>query len=93
MAAPRRKVPKDLPKLPASAFTPTSESSGALPSPSTLQPEAVIDANVIVAGGDVSHTQWKKEAGQVLGGKARGIVLSVPGSDVEKVVKECVSSS
>ncbi|KAF6760248.1 hypothetical protein DFP72DRAFT_883644 [Ephemerocybe angulata] len=79
---PRRKGPKDLPKLPASAFnSPVTESSGILPSPSTIQPEAVIDANVI------------KDAGQVLGGKIKSLVLSFPGADLEKVVKELESSS
>lgn len=87
MSAPRRKVPKDLPKLPASAFnSPVTESSGILPSPSTIQPEQVIDANVTAA--DVAHSQWKQEAGQVLGGKIRGVVLSLPGADVDKVAKE-----
>ncbi|KAF5317210.1 hypothetical protein D9611_003982 [Ephemerocybe angulata] len=91
---PRRKGPKDLPKLPASAFnSPVTESSGILPSPSTIQPEAVIDANVIVADGDVAHAQWKKDAGQVLGGKIKSLVLSFPGADLEKVVKELESSS
>lgn len=86
---PRRKVPRDLPKLPASAFnSPVTESSGILPSPSTIQPEQVIDANVTAAGGDVAHSQWKQEAGQVLGGKIRGVVLALPGADVEKAVKE-----
>ncbi|TEB38407.1 hypothetical protein FA13DRAFT_1752028 [Coprinellus micaceus] len=92
MSAPRRKVPKDLPKLPASAFnSPVTESSGILPSPSTIQPEQVIDANVTAA--DVAHSQWKQEAGQVLGGKIRGVVLSLPGADVDKVAKELESSS
>lgn len=91
-AHPKRKGPKDLPKLPPSAFSsPVTESSGILPSPSTIQPEAVIDANVVVADGDVAHPQWKKEAGQVLGGKIRGVVLSLPGADLDKVTKEWVS--
>ncbi|KAJ3515035.1 hypothetical protein NMY22_g14556 [Coprinellus aureogranulatus] len=56
----------------------------------TIQPEQVIDANVTAA--DVAHSQWKKEAGQVLGPKTRGIVLSLPGADAEQVAKELESS-
>lgn len=87
-ANPRRKGPKDLPKLPPSAFnSPITESSGILPSPSTIQPKAVIDANVVAADGDLAHSQWKKEAGQVLGGKISSIVLSLPGADLDEVTK------
>lgn len=91
-APPRRKGPKDLPKLPASAFVPpnsaTEESFPLGPDPSTVQPEAVIDANVIVDDGDITHSKWKKDAGQVLGGRIRGVVLSLPGADLAKVTKE-----
>ncbi|TFK23179.1 hypothetical protein FA15DRAFT_594803 [Coprinopsis marcescibilis] len=93
----RRKGPKDLPKLPASAFVPpnsaTEDSFPLGPDPSTVQPEAVIDANVIVKDGDVNHTKWKKDAGQVLGGRIRGVVLSLPGTDLETINKKLESSS
>lgn len=83
-----RKFPKDLPKLPLSAFTPpntgTLESFPLPPSPSTLQPAKVIDANVISK--DASYSQWKREAGQVLGSKIRGIVLALPSSELEKAL-------
>ncbi|KJA29032.1 hypothetical protein HYPSUDRAFT_128758 [Hypholoma sublateritium FD-334 SS-4] len=90
-----RKFPKDLPKLPLSAFTPpntgTLESFPLPPSPSTLQPAKVIDANVISK--DASYSQWKKEAGQVLGSKIRGIVLALPSSELEKALTAYKSSS
>ncbi|KAF8967847.1 hypothetical protein BDZ97DRAFT_1801529 [Flammula alnicola] len=90
-----RKFPKDLPKLPLSAFTPpnsgTLESFPLPPSPSTLLPAKVIDANVVSK--DVSYSQWKKEAGQALGSKIRGIVLALPGSELEKAFAEYKSSS
>jgi hypothetical protein len=87
MAALRRKSPKDLPKLPSSAFSPPSDSS----SPSTLQPAQVIDANVV--SDDINYSQWKKEAGQNLGSKTRGVVLSLPVSEINAALKELDSSS
>ncbi|KDR75795.1 hypothetical protein GALMADRAFT_248501 [Galerina marginata CBS 339.88] len=84
-----RKFPKDLPRLPLSAFTPPN--SGTLerfplpPSPSTLHPAKVIDANVVSK--DLNYSQWKKEAGQALGGKIRGIVLALPGAELESALK------
>lgn len=88
----RRKFPKDLPKLPLSAFTPPNssalESFPLPPSPSTLQPAQVIDANV--ASNDINYSQWKKEAGKTLGSKIRGIVLALPASEINAGLKECV---
>lgn len=82
---PPRKFPKDLPKLPLSVFTPpntgTQESFPLPPSPNSLHPTKVIDANVVSK--DANYTQWKKEAGQALGSKIRGIVLSLPGAELE----------
>ena len=89
----RRKGPKSLPTLPLSAFTPpntgTSDKFPLPPSPSTLQPEEIVDAHVISATADLSS--WQSEAGQNLGGRIRGVVLSLHGAqpaDVEKLVKE-----
>lgn len=83
-----RKFPKDLPKLPLSAFTPpntgTQESFAIPPSPNSLHPAKVIDANVVSK--DASYTQWKKEAGQALGSKIQGIVLALPGGELEKAL-------
>ncbi|KAI0360863.1 hypothetical protein OH77DRAFT_1418895 [Trametes cingulata] len=94
----RRKGPKQLPKLPLSAFTPpntgTSEQFPLAPSPSSLQPEEIVDAHVIAPKGDLSS--WKSQVGQNLGGRIRGVVLSLHGAepaDVEKVVQEIQSSS
>jgi len=88
----RRKFPKDLPKLPLSAFTPPNssalESFPQPPSPSTLQPAQVIDANIV--SNDINYSQWKKEAGQILGSKIRGVVLSLPASEISAALKECV---
>jgi hypothetical protein len=88
----RRKLPKDLPKLPISAFTPpntsTLESFPLPPSPSVLQPVQVIDANVV--SNDINYSQWKKEAGQNLSSKIRGVVLALPASEIDAALKECV---
>ena len=84
-----------LPTLPLSAFTPpntgTSEQFPLPPSPSTLQPEGIVDAHVISASGDLSS--WKAQTGQNLGGRITGVVLSLHGAeaaDVEKAIQECV---
>jgi hypothetical protein len=90
-----RKYPKDLPKLPLSAFTPPNSSaleSFPLPaSPSALHPVQVIDANVV--SNDINYSQWKKEAGQNLGSKIRGVVLALPSSEINTVLKELDSKS
>jgi len=90
-----RKYPKDLPKLPLSAFTPPNssalESYPLPPSPSTLQPAQVIDANVV--SNDINYNQWKKEAGQNLGSKIRGVVLALPASEINATLKELDSKS
>lgn len=84
----RRKGPKTLPKLPLSAFTPpnsgTSEKFPLPPSPSTIHPDAVVDASVVIADGDLS--QWKKEAGEVLSGRIGGVVLAISDDDLENKV-------
>ncbi|KAJ8481525.1 hypothetical protein ONZ51_g5942 [Trametes cubensis] len=92
----RRKGPKSLPKLPMSAFTPpntgTSDKFPLAPSPSSLQPTEVIDAHVIAPKGDLSS--WKSQVGQNLGGRLRGLVLSLHGvqpEEVEKVVQESLT--
>ena len=89
----RRKGNKQHPTLPLSAFTPpntgTSDKFPIPPSPSALQPEEIIDTHVINASGDLSS--WNSETGQTLGGRARGVVLSLHGaqeSDIEKLIKE-----
>ncbi len=89
----RRKGPKQLPTLPLSVFTPpntgTSDKFPLPPSPSALHPEEIVDAHVIAANGDLST--WKSQAGQNLGGRINGVVLSLHGAhaaDVEKVVQE-----
>ncbi|KAI0656554.1 hypothetical protein C8Q70DRAFT_1056474 [Cubamyces menziesii] len=94
----RRKGPKSLPKLPMSAFTPpntgTSDKFPLAPSPSSLQPTEVIDAHVIAPKGDLSS--WKSQVGQNLGGRLRGLVLSLHGvqpEEVEKVVQEVQASA
>ena len=88
----RRKFPKDLPKLPLSAFTPPNSSAldsfPLPPSPSTLKPAQVIDANVVSK--DIHYSQWKKEAGKNLGSKIRGVVLVLPASGIGAALKECV---
>ncbi|KAF5321209.1 hypothetical protein D9619_001887 [Psilocybe cf. subviscida] len=89
-----RKLPKDLPKLPLSAFSPpntaTAEAFPDAPDPTSLHPAKVIDANVVSK--DLNYTQWKKEAGSALGGKLEGIVLALPGADLEKALTDLKSS-
>jgi len=91
----RRKGPKTLPRLPLSAFSPpnsgTSERFPLPSSPSTLHPDNVVDAH-IVATNDLS--QWKQEAGKVLGGRISGIILSLEGkqsSEFEQTITELES--
>lgn len=95
----RRKGPKSLPRLPMSAFSPpnsgTSEKFPLPASPSTVHPEKVIDSNVVVLDGDLNLSEWKKEAGQVLGGRIGGVVLSLPESvelDLEMIKSRSVFS-
>lgn len=85
----RRKGGKAHPTLPLSAFTPPNTSASDRfplpPSPSAVQPEHVIDANVITANGDLS--QWKEEVSLAFGDKIGGIVLSLEGVDISNVEK------
>ena len=80
----RRKGPKSLPRLPASAFSPpntgTSEQFPLAPSPSTLYPEKVVDAQV-----SESIDEWLADAGQKLEGKAEGIIVSLADQRPEEV--------
>lgn len=85
----RRKAP---PKLPLSAFSPPPSGSStgfpAQPDPSTVHPTKVIDAHVVAPGGDFS--KWSAEAGEALGSKAAGVVVSLSGtapSEVEKAIE------
>ena len=88
----RRKGAKVLPKLPLSAFTPpntgTSDSFPGPPSPSTLQPEEIVD---VYAAGDLG--KWKAEAARGIGEKGKGVVLSLSGkefAEAEKELERCV---
>lgn len=87
----RRKGPKNLPRLPLSAFTPpnsgTSDKFPLPPSPSTVHPESVIDAAVTITNGPADLSKWKFEAGDVLGGRTAGIVLSLSPSQAQNVVE------
>lgn len=85
----RRKGPKSLPTLPLSAFTPpntgASDKFPFLPSPSTVHPEKVIDANVVAE--DAQLTTWQSQAGRVLAGRIGGVVLSLEGKTPNEVQK------
>ncbi|KAG7446213.1 uncharacterized protein BT62DRAFT_986815 [Guyanagaster necrorhizus] len=87
----RRKGPKSLPRLPLSAFTPpnsgTSDKFPLPPSPSTVHPESVIDAAVAVANGLADVSKWRFEAGEVLGGRIVGIVLSLSPSQAQNAIE------
>ncbi|KAJ7072235.1 hypothetical protein C8F01DRAFT_1103069 [Mycena amicta] len=90
--ASRRKGPKILPRLPLSAFSPpnsgTSERFPLPPSPSTVHPESIVDAHVILGDGDVTLATWKKEAGKELGGRIGGLVLSLPNDKLVAGLKD-----
>ncbi|KAF9024855.1 hypothetical protein BDZ89DRAFT_1068791 [Hymenopellis radicata] len=82
----RRKGPKNLPRLPLSAFSPPNSGTGEKfplpPSPSTVHPEGVIDGSVSLLDGDLAMTRWKMEAGSVLGGRIGGVVVTLANADV-----------
>lgn len=90
----RRKGPKNLPKLPASAFSPpnsgTADKFPVPSSPSAVQPNRVIDAHVITPWGDLRL--WKTTLGTVLGDRIGGVVVSLQGArlDVGKLLAEYV---
>ena len=86
---PRRKNPKTLPRLPLSAFAPpsasTSDSFPLPPSPHSVHPSQVIDANVILTDEDVGLTRWFGEAGTNLSERVVGVVLTLPITKQENV--------
>jgi len=92
---PRRKGLKVFPKLPASAFVPpNSAAEDSFPlgvDPSSIHPTSVIDAHV--AGGSAALHQWKKDAGEDLGGRAKGVVLALPGADLSQINEQLSSSA
>lgn len=85
------------PSLPLSAFSPPNSGTGERfplpPSPSTVHPAVVVDAHVVVSDADPTLASWKKEAGQALGGRVGGVVLSMPETDPQKFVAGSVASS
>lgn len=89
----RRKGLKTLPRLPLSAFSPpnsgASERFPLPPSPSTIHPDNVVDAHIVATADDLS--QWKQEAGEVLGGRIGGVILSLQDkqpTEIEKAITE-----
>ncbi|KAH9940393.1 uncharacterized protein BXZ73DRAFT_88651 [Epithele typhae] len=94
----RRKGPKPFPTLPLSAFTPPntgiSDQFPRAPSPSAMQPFEIVDAHVLAPTGDLAG--WTAQAGQTLGGRTRGVVVSLQATaptDVEKIITELSSDS
>jgi hypothetical protein len=87
MSSKANRPPK--PRLPLSAFSPpntgTSDSFPVPRSPTAVEPQSVIDANVIVYDSDLSLAQWKSETGQSLVTRIGGIVISLPGANLEEV--------
>lgn len=81
----RRKGLKTLPRLPLSAFSPGTSDGPIPPSPSTIHPDHVIDAHVVVPTGDL--VQWKQEAGDILGKRIGGVVLSLQGTEPAEIEK------
>jgi hypothetical protein len=84
----RRKGPQGLPTLPLSAFSaPNSSASDSFPipeSPSTTHPEAPIDAFV------ADPAAWASSAGDVLGKKAAGIVLTAGAEKAAEAIASLV---
>ncbi|KAF9263240.1 hypothetical protein L218DRAFT_336969 [Marasmius fiardii PR-910] len=89
--ATRRKVHKTHPLLPLSAFTPpnsgTSDKFPLPPSPSTVHPEKVVDANVAFSS-ELDLSRWRNDAGQILGSRVGGLVVTLPnaGADPAQVI-------
>lgn len=85
----RRKGLKTLPRLPLSAFSPPSSGTRdgfpIPPSPSTIHPDHVIDGHVVAPTGDL--VQWKQEAGDILGKRIGGVVLSLQGTEPAEIEK------
>ncbi|KAH9929301.1 hypothetical protein B0H21DRAFT_837253 [Amylocystis lapponica] len=94
----RRKGLQALPRLPLSAFSPPNTGSSDRfplpPSPSTVQPDQIIDAHVVAPDADLSR--WKEEVGEEFGGRIKGVVLSLHDkepAEVEKILQQCVVST
>jgi hypothetical protein len=85
----RRDAAKQLPRLPLSVLTPpntgTLERFPLPASPSSIHPDKVIDANVV---GDPDLSKWRKEAGETLGSRICGVVLSALPEEISAVPKE-----
>jgi len=82
----RRRTPKGIPRLPLSAFTPpnsgASDKFPLAPSPSTVIPNLVLDADV-----QTSVDQWQSETKDALGKRSHGVVLSLKGKDAESIAE------
>lgn len=79
---------KQTPTLSLSSITPpntgTSDRFPFPPSPSSVSPGLVIDANVVVSSDDLA--QWKSEAG-LLNQKIGGVVLALSREKVKEVAE------
>ncbi|KAF8622688.1 hypothetical protein AX15_006788 [Amanita polypyramis BW_CC] len=89
MSNPRRKIPKSLPRLPPSAFTPPNASSGdsfpLAPVTHSVHPAKILDANVIINDDDINLTRWFREAGPNLTERIAGVVLTLSGTEEAKI--------
>lgn len=89
MSNPRRKNPKSLPRLPPSAFTPPNATPGdsfpLVPGSNTAHPPKIIDANLVIANDDINLTRWLREAGPNLSERIAGVVLTLSGSEQDKI--------
>ncbi|KAF9012419.1 hypothetical protein BDQ17DRAFT_1232265 [Cyathus striatus] len=91
---PRSKGPKKPPRLPLSAFTPpntgTSESFPLAPSPSTIHPEILIDANVVVQSKDLRDTvkQWSDEMAEPLEKRTGNVIISFAPNYLNQIAED-----
>lgn len=75
----------NLPRLPLSAFTPpntgASDQFPLAPSPSTVQPQKVLDASVVLSTPDL--TQWKAQASGTLVDRIVGVIATLQGEETD----------
>lgn len=87
LAGGRRKGPKNLPKLPLSAFSPpntgTSDTFALSPTTSSVVPAGIIDSHLRVSEG---IDQYREAVGQLVFEKIKGIVLTADAQSSDDIL-------